>query len=412
MTHTDRRTFFKRTAGTLAAAAILPDLDALAAPRVLEPLNVGVIGVGRWGRAIIGELQKIENVKVAAVCDSEQRRVDQGRQRAAGAEGFTDYRQLLEKRADIGAVFVATPTHLHKDIAIGAMQAGRHVYVEAPLAHTIEDGAAIAAAARGSSKVAMAGLLARSNPIYKLARTFFRSDSVRDVVGLRGQDNRKTTWRVPASGPDQEKALNWALDPDVSLGLAGEMGTHQFDVFNWYLGRYPVEVAATGDIRVHNDGRAIPDTVWCTLKFEDGAALLYEASLCTSFEGRHEVLYGSNATIKLAWTAGWMFKEADAPTQGWEVYANRQQFHNDEGITLIADATKLAAQGKLKEGVGLPNPPLYYGVADFIRAIAEGVAPATTIDEGLRATVIGILANQAVRTGETVKIDPALLKGA
>jgi hypothetical protein len=50
-----------------------------------------------------------------------------------------------------------------------------------------------------------------------------------------------------------------------------------------------------------------------------------------------------------------MFKEADAPTQGWEVYANRQQFHNDEGITLIAGATKLAEQGKLKEGVGLPH---------------------------------------------------------
>jgi predicted dehydrogenase len=190
------------------------------------------------------------------------------------------------------------------------------------------------------------------------------------------------------------------------------MGTHQFDVFGWYIGKYPVEVAGHGDIRVHNDGREVPDTVHCTLKFDDGAALQYAASLCTSYEGRHEVLYGSNATVKLAWTAGWMFKEADAPTQGWEVYANRQQFHNDEGITLIADATKLASQGKLKEGVGLPNPPLYYGAADFIRAIAEGAPPATTIEEGLRATVIGILANQAVTKGETVKIDPALFKSA
>ena len=68
---------------------------------------------------------------------------------------------------------------------------------------------------------------------------------------------------------------------------------------------------------------------------------------------------GSNASIKLAWTAGWMFKEADAPTQGWEVYANRQQYFNDEGITLIADATKLASQGKLKEGIGLQNDSIY-----------------------------------------------------
>lgn len=410
MTRTDRRTFFKQTASTLAATAILPGIEALAAPRVADPINVGVVGFGRWGRNLAGELQKIENVKVAAICDAIQRRADQGRQRATDAEVFTDYRQMLDKRSDIGAIVVATPTHLHKDIAIAAIQAGRHVYVEAPIAHTIEDGRAIAAAARASQKVVAAGLLARSNPIYKLARTFFRSDSVRDVVGMRAQHNQKTSWRVPASGPDQEKALNWVLDPDVSLGLPGEVGTHQFDVVQWYLGRYPVEIRATGAIRLYNDGRKVPDTIWCNLKFDDGAVLQYSATLANSFEGRHEVLYGTNASIKLAWTAGWMFKESDAPTQGWEVYANRQQFHNDEGITLIADATKLAAQGKLKEGVGLPNPPLYYGVVDFIRSIAEAKPAATTIDEGLRATAIGILCHKAVTTGEAVKVDPELLK--
>ena len=407
----DRRTFFKHTAGTLAAAAILPDLEALAAPCVVEPINVGVIGVGRWGRAVIGELQKIENVRVVAVCDSEQRRAEQAKGRAAGAEAYTDYRALLDKHQD-AAIVVATPTHLHKDIAIAAIQAGRPVYLEAPIASTIEDGRAIAAAARGASSPVAVGLLGRSNPIYKLARTFFRSDSVRDVVSLRAQDNKKSTWKSPASNPEQEKLLNWHLDPAVSLGLAGEMGTHQFDVFHWYLGRYPTSVRGSGSLRFHKDGREVPDTIWCTLGFDDGTQLLYEATLASSFEGRHEVLYGSNATIKLAWTHGWMFKEADAPTQGWEVYANRQQFHNDEGITLIAEATKLAAQGELKAGVGLPNPSLYYGVADWIAAIAEKKTPACSVEEGLRATIVGILAHQAVKSGETVKIDPEQLKGA
>jgi hypothetical protein len=91
-------------------------------------------------------------------------------------------------------------------------------------------------------------------------------------------------------------------------------------------------------------------------EFEGGSLLDYNATLANSYEGMHELLRGKNASIKLAWTHGWMFKEADAPTQGWEVYANRQQFHNDEGITLIAGATKLAEQGKLKAGVGLPTP--------------------------------------------------------
>lgn len=122
------------------------------------------------------------------------------------------------------------------------------------------------------------------------------------------------------------------------------------------------------------------------------------------------MLYGSNAAIKLAWTAAWMFKEADAPTQGWEVYANRQRFHTDEGITLIADATKLASQGKLKEGVGLPNPPVYYALGDFIDAITNAKPAVVTAEEGLRATAIAIWANQAVMKGETVKIDLESLK--
>jgi hypothetical protein len=107
-----------------------------------------------------------------------------------------------------------------------------------------------------------------------------------------------------------------------------------------------------------------------------------------------------------------MFKEADAPTQGWEVYANREQFHNDEGITLIADATKLAEQGKLKEGVTLPNDPLYYGIVDFLNSILDDESIATTIDEGMRATIVGILAHEAVMSEQSVTVDDAVLKGA
>lgn len=106
-----------------------------------------------------------------------------------------------------------------------------------------------------------------------------------------------------------------------------------------------------------------------------------------------------------------MFKESDAPTQGWEVYANRQRFHNDQGITLIAEATKLAAQGKLQEGIGLPNAPLYYALGDFLRSVSEGAPVVCGADEGARASIVGILANRAVVSGGTVEIDPALLKG-
>lgn len=409
MSEMHRREFLMSAAGAMAALSLVP--EALpAAPRLSgAPLGVGVIGIGRQGRAILGELAKIDAVKVVAICDSDESRLEAGLRRAAGTEGVSDHRKLLERK-DVEAVVIATPTHLHKQVALDAIAAGKHVYLEAPVAHTAEDCREIARAARGAKGVFAVGLEGRSNPVYKLARTFFRSDSVRDLISMRAQHHQKTSWRVPVSDPSREKAMNWRLDKAVSIGLPGELGTHQFDVIHWYVGEYPTSVRGSGSIRLHQDGREVADTVACDLAFANGAHLQYMATLANSFEGRHEVFHGSNASIKLAWSHGWMFKEADAPTQGWEVYANRQQFHSDEGITLIAEATKLASQGKLKEGVGLPHPSLYYALADFVRSVTEGAPVVVSAEEGLRATMVGLAAQRAVVTGETVEIGQEMLR--
>ncbi len=409
MSHPTRREFMVQTAGALSAFALIPDLTAHAS-QAGGKIDVAVIGAGRQGRTALGELQKLENVRIVAVCDNDESRLNSGLRRVQGAEGFSDHRALLDKLPGCKAIIIATPTHLHRQIALDCLAAGRHVYCECPLAHTVEDCRAIAQAAAKSSTIFHAGLEGRSNPIYKLARSFFRSDAVRDAVAAEAQHFQKTSWRFPASDPSREKAVNWRLDPDVSLGLAGEMGVHQFDVAMWYLNAQPQSVAGFGSIRAHDDGRTIADTINCNLTFPGGLNMAYAASLGNSFGGRHEVLRGTNATIKLAWTAGWMFKEADAPTQGWEVYANRQQFHNEEGITLIADATKLASQGKLKEGVGLPNPPLYYALWDFIESIAGTKPTVADAAAGARASIVAIHAAQAVTTGKPVAIDPASLQ--
>lgn len=412
MTEFDRRRFITTGAGALAGLAMLPALSRGTSIRVREPIGLAVIGTGRQGLAILGELQKFDAVKVVATCDVDRARRDSGLRRAPGATGYESHEELLQRERGVQAVVIATPTHLHRQIAIDALAAGKHVYCEAPLAHTLDDCRAIAAAARGSRTLFQAGLEAPSNPIYKLARSFYRSGSIGDLVSLRAQSHQKTSWRTPVSDPARERALNWKLDPDVSLGLAGEMGTQQFATYHFFLGRYPVRITGQGSIKAWNDGREVADTISVGVEFPDDVLLHYRSTLCNSYEGRYEVIHGTNGAFKLAWTAAWLFKEADAPTQGWEVYANREQFHNDEGITLIADATKLAAQGKLREGVGLPNAPLHYSLGDFIASIAEGTPVVCGAEEGLRATVVGIVAHEAVRRGETVTIDPELFKGS
>jgi hypothetical protein len=133
-------------------------------------------------------------------------------------------------------------------------------------------------------------------------------------------------------------------------------------------------------------------------------ALRYQATLANSYGGQHELFVGAQGTIRLAWTQSWLFKEADSPTQGWEVYATRQEFFGQEGIVLVADATKLAAQGALKSGAGLPHPSLYYALVDFVRSVTDGMPVRCSLQEGARATIVGILANQSVVTGQPVTI--------
>ena len=107
----------------------------------------------------------------------------------------------------------------------------------------------------------------------------------------------------------------------------------------------------SGSVRIHDDGRKVADTATCDLGYDDGLRLQWASTLGNSYDGRYEVYKGSMASFKLAWTHGWMFKEAAAPTQGSDAYANRQHFHNDEGITLIADAPKPPPPGPLTHGV-------------------------------------------------------------
>jgi predicted dehydrogenase len=138
----------------------------------------------------------------------------------------------------------------------------------------------------------------------------------------------------------------------------------------------------------------------------------WDATLANSFDGQHELFVGTMGTIKMAETFGWLFKEADAPTQGWEVYASREKFHSEEGITLIADATQLAKQGKLKEGIGLPNPPLYYALQDFLKSVA-GEKPATcTAADGYRAAAIALRLEEAIWTNGELAIGPEQLQGS
>src|SRR5262245_1089475 len=143
-----RRTFVKTTALATGGVAVSALQHARAAG-ANDRIRIGMIGVGGMGTGHTGSLVKkseAENIQVVAVSDVYQRRVNRAKNICQG-EGYPDYRRLLERK-DVDAVLIATPDHWHAKIAMDALEAGKHVYCEKPLTHTVEQALALRNAAR------------------------------------------------------------------------------------------------------------------------------------------------------------------------------------------------------------------------------------------------------------------------
>jgi predicted dehydrogenase len=414
----DRRDFLKR--GSLASLfAVVGGREAMAAeirpssrPRYSrldgsETVACGLIGFGEWGREIATTLGRIPSVRLAGISDNFPVMLQRANRSVPDAATHADYRRLLDDR-DIKAVFIATPTHQHRDIVIAALQAGKHVYCETPLAHTVEDARAIADAAKAANRqIFQVGLPYRSNPQHREVFQFIRSGALGKMTTSRAQWHRKQSWRRASATPERERELNWRLDPEVSLGLIGEVGIHQLDTADWIYQGLPTAVSGMGQIMQWNDGRKVPDTIQAVFEFPTGVHLTYNATLTNSFDGEYDMFYGSDGTIMMRDSKAWLFKEVDAPLLGWEVYARKDRFYRETGIALVADATKLAAQG-VDFTADDPNveTPLFYALEEFVDNALRGPFPAGAgYKQGYDATVVAIRANEAILGNKRVTFD-------
>jgi predicted dehydrogenase len=414
----DRRNFLRR--GSLASlAAMVGAVEIQAQPKSRpafgrlggkEQVNCAIIGFGEWGRELATTLGRIENANIVAVADSFPIMLQRASRALPNAATHEDYRRVLED-PNVKAVFIATPTHLHREIAVAALQAGKNVYCEAPLAHTIEDAQAIAqAAAQANRQVFQSGLLYRSNPQHRSVFQFIRSGALGQPTQGRAQWHRKQSWRRASATRERERELNWRLDSSVSLGLIGEVGIHQLDTADWIFQGLPTAVTGSGQIMQWTDGREVADTIQSVFEFPSGLHLTYNATLTNSFDGEYDMFYGSDSTIMMRDSKAWMFKEVDAPMLGWEVYARKDRFYRESGIALVADATQLDAQG-VDPAADDPNveTPLFYALEEFMDNNLRGpFPPSAGYKQGYDATVVVIKANEAIVGNKRVPIDPAL----
>ncbi len=406
--------------------------DAAAEKAAGPQVKCAVIGLGSRGRDILATLALLKEGTVAAICDTYAASLRRASEAAPKAGKHSDYKEILANK-EIQAVILATPTHQHRQIALEALQAGKHVYCEAPLAHTIEDARAIALAAKGAVKqVFQSGLQMRSDPQRHFLLQFIRSGAMGKNLLARTQWNKKQSWRFTSPNPEREREINWRLRKDTSLGLVGEIGLHQIDAAGWFMNLKPTAVNGFGSVMHWEDGREVADTMQAVFEYPGGVTLTHASTLANSFDSDHEVYFGTDSAIMVRGNKAWMFKEADAPLLGWEVYARKDEFYKETGIALVANATKLVAQGdKPVEDAPYQNTPLFYALESFLANVNEiGAAvedfnatfnpndtkalvkylgeikrqPAAGYKEGYEATVIAIKASEAVQKQQRVPI--------
>lgn len=396
------------------------------------PVKCAVIGLGPWGRDIVSTLMRLKDSELIAVCDTYPASLRRATTLAPKAQGVDDYRKILENK-EVAAVIIATPSHQHRQIAVEALQAGKHVYCEAPLATTIEDARAIALEAKKSPKlVFQPGLQLRSDPQRHFVLGFIRAGGMGKQIMARAQWHKKQSWRFSSPNPEREQEINWRLQNKTSLGLVGEIGIHQIDAASWFFGARPTAVTGFGSIQHWHDGREVADTIQSIFEYPGKVNLMFHATLANSFDTEYDIYYGTDSAIMLRGSKAWMFKEADAPLLGWEVYAKKDVFYKETGIALVANATKLNPQQAQQENaeearfVGtalsaaleafLTNArEIGAAVEDFAanfdasdtKALVEYLGtiarqPAAGYQEGYEATVLAIKANEAIQKGQKI----------
>jgi predicted dehydrogenase len=317
----NRRDFMKNAAAVTAVFSAAG--QAIAVPqhkvqsRVLganDVINVGVIGVGGRGTgdarsfATIGAEKNI--CKVVAVADVYQKRVDTAKE-THKCDGYLDYREIINRK-DVDAVIIATPDHQHAHMALEAMDAGKDVYVEKPMCHTIPQIKLLMDKVKATGRVLQVGSQTTSADQWHKAKKAIADGAIGQMIMSQGSYHRNSingewNYRIdPAAGPDKKGAdyIDWKawLGPapsrgfdadrffrfrkywDYSGGTATDLFFHVMAPMNicWPEPQFPYRVMAGGGNYIFKDGRDVPDTFQMMADYAKGHTVVLSSSMANS----------------------------------------------------------------------------------------------------------------------------------
>ena len=318
---TTRRSFLKS-----AAAAAAPAIQtALAQRNASDRINVAVVGFHSRGMEHIRGFARIPNVRVAALCDVDERLFPSAVaevEKLGGNRPITevDMRRLLERK-DIDAISIATPDYWHALQTIWSCQAGKDVYVEKPISFSIVEGRRMVEAARKYNRIVQAGTNRRSERAVRAAMRLLNGGAMGKVYRAsvdfskpRASIGRTKESSIPQGvhwdlylGPTPYRPFTtnrfhygWHYFWDTAPSEVGNIGVHSLDVCRWGLNKrvHPVKIHCTGGYFLWDSDQETPNLELGTIEYADGSLIDWEVNnLYAPTPGRGTVFYTSEGYL-------------------------------------------------------------------------------------------------------------------
>jgi predicted dehydrogenase len=391
-----RRSFLR--SGAAVAALALPAVQARGAG---ETINVGLIGTGGRCRHLMKALARIPKVRMTAVCDVYDKHLAEGRKLAdPKALATKKYKEVLDRK-DINAVLIATPDHWHVPLTVEAIAAGKDVYVEKPLTHSLEEGKTILAALKKHERIVQVGTQQRSMPQFIKGRELIRDKRLGKVCKVRlswnrnsdrvrkhklGVNARAVDWKAFLGSArkqdfDEYRFLNWRWFWDFGGGIFTDLMVHFIDVAHWYLGLdHPLTARSIGAHFTSKGVWETPDTVQTLLTYPGDVQVHFEGTFSNARHGAHIEFMGTEATLYLD--------------------RGRYELHPEPRRKGKAEV-KVLGKGPLGADFYKTPDGEYLHLENWMACIRDRKkTPSAPVQAGVSAAAAAHLANQALRTGK------------
>lgn len=344
-----RKEFLLKSGLAASGAMVLPYIGMAKSINLNSQVNVGVIGTGIRGQELTKLINKIDHMQVIACCDTLDFRLKEGVEAVAGniSKAYTDYRELLDNK-DVDAVIVTSPLHTHSEVAIAALDAGKHVYCEKTMAKGIKGTQDLVTKVRDSKTTFQVGHQYHASRMYVSLKQMIDEGKIGKLVSLESQWNRNGNWRRAVPSPNYERQINWRMYREYSYGLLAELSSHHIDFANWANNDHPEKVVGMGGIDYWKDGRETYDNIHLTYGYKNGFKASYTCLTANAHEGYRIIIKGDKGSFIAYMTEAFYYpegKEEDKITGTLDGYSGATiAWTKNKGIPLNLDHTEPTLQ--------------------------------------------------------------------